>query len=738
MLLGSQPGSAQDLSRPGVANSSPTEQPPVMNGTGGPSNPGGVYATSNLSGMCAGDHATFTAGGGDGTYTWSPATGLSATTGAVVVASPGKGNPTYTVTSHNPTTGAVTTATLSLTVRENCCPTTYRSGLVEITGSLFTSATGSPFAGYPAGTRFHLAGASPVVLRDLAYAPPMGSVILMDGGQDLVLENGASLNLTGVSITAACHDMWGKLLVRGNAGGITAQPFTPPSLSSTLYNQISHSLGGVEFEEATGSQAPFYRFAATDFRHNEQSLKLSRAGVAGNASDQVSNCSFDSTPEYFKAPLAYAVGTSNYPHYSRYHMWFVGNVGQNFRNNRFLNAMFGIYSPNVPNTPVMSVYMSAFENLYLAGISVNASGTGGNITVGNGCVFTFPSSAADASIQNRAQVVDVRTSDVLDQLPETRGVFANNASLRLQAAYFTQPDGSVYPDFDFTQRDKQVGVKARRLQAMNGCSFTLLHTGVEFSEVWNGLTINSITDNVFSACRIGIAVSGGGINRSSSPDCLCPPSTVSLPLTCNTFDRLDDVRSGIAYGIALNPGNAVKFGPLTNSSSPPVLKNKFLDYGIGKSGFYAIVNGNCCTTQYTSYDNYINTNGVLPGHTRLGLLCSTIALSYSPSNNYISGQACGVGSPGLERVAVKSGSLGSISPNPVVEQVTIAYQLPLQTQTAELRIQRGNDGRLLERHSLRLEKAAHTLNTLGWPSGVYFVGLYANDLLVQTQRLLVQ
>ncbi len=51
--------------------------------------------------VCSGSSTTLTASGGDGTYTWSPATGLSATTGASVTASQvvaAPSNVTYTVT----------------------------------------------------------------------------------------------------------------------------------------------------------------------------------------------------------------------------------------------------------------------------------------------------------------------------------------------------------------------------------------------------------------------------------------------------------------------------------------------------------------------------------------------------------------------------------------------------------------------------------------------------------------
>ena len=63
--------------------------------------------------ICAGSSATLTAIGGSGTYTWSPATGLSATTGASVTATP-SATTTYTITSNS--AGCPATATITITV----------------------------------------------------------------------------------------------------------------------------------------------------------------------------------------------------------------------------------------------------------------------------------------------------------------------------------------------------------------------------------------------------------------------------------------------------------------------------------------------------------------------------------------------------------------------------------------------------------------------------------------------
>lgn len=74
----------------------------------------------NSATICAGNSATLTASGAS-EYNWSPATGLSATTGATVVASPSQ-TTTYTVTGTD-INGCVGQATSTVTV-EDCCPQT--------------------------------------------------------------------------------------------------------------------------------------------------------------------------------------------------------------------------------------------------------------------------------------------------------------------------------------------------------------------------------------------------------------------------------------------------------------------------------------------------------------------------------------------------------------------------------------------------------------------------------------
>ncbi|WP_347158886.1 gliding motility-associated C-terminal domain-containing protein [Pontibacter chitinilyticus] len=73
-----------------------------------------LTVNSPLPAICLGESTTLQASGAD-TYTWAPATGLSATTGATVTANPTK-TTTYTITGTNSATGCSSTTTFTVVV----------------------------------------------------------------------------------------------------------------------------------------------------------------------------------------------------------------------------------------------------------------------------------------------------------------------------------------------------------------------------------------------------------------------------------------------------------------------------------------------------------------------------------------------------------------------------------------------------------------------------------------------
>jgi len=109
---------------------------------------------SNPQPICAGNSVTLTAGGAD-TYEWSPATGLSATTGSSVDASPSS-TTTYTVT--GTTNGCTSTQTATVTVYTSLSLTISSPATICSGGSTTLTASGadtylwSPSAGLDATT----------------------------------------------------------------------------------------------------------------------------------------------------------------------------------------------------------------------------------------------------------------------------------------------------------------------------------------------------------------------------------------------------------------------------------------------------------------------------------------------------------------------------------------------------------------------------------------------------------
>ncbi|MEW6469010.1 MAG: PKD domain-containing protein [Bacteroidota bacterium] len=115
-----------------------------------------VSATPAAPSICSGGSVVITASGAS-TYTWSPATGLSASTGATVTANP-TATTTYTITGVS-TAGCNGTSTVTVTVNplptitaSPASPAYCQGGSVVITASGGTTYTWSPATGLSAST----------------------------------------------------------------------------------------------------------------------------------------------------------------------------------------------------------------------------------------------------------------------------------------------------------------------------------------------------------------------------------------------------------------------------------------------------------------------------------------------------------------------------------------------------------------------------------------------------------
>jgi PKD repeat protein len=118
-----------------------------------------ITASPSPASYCPGGNSILTASGGN-TYTWSPATNLSATTGAIVTASPTL-TTAYTVTGAN-SSGCSTTKTVTITVNQTPTITATPSPALYCPGgnSTLTASGGSTYTWSPATNLSSTTGAT--------------------------------------------------------------------------------------------------------------------------------------------------------------------------------------------------------------------------------------------------------------------------------------------------------------------------------------------------------------------------------------------------------------------------------------------------------------------------------------------------------------------------------------------------------------------------------------------------
>lgn len=149
-----------------------------------------VTATPSTISICPGNNANLTAAGAS-TYSWSPSTGLSASTGATVVASP-TSSQVYTVTGTN-TAGCTNTAMITVNVAANTVPTagftaSPLSGCPGVTVNLTNTTTDGLSYNWsmPGGSPSSSVQADPVVTYPNTGSFPITLVAFGCNGNDTV------------------------------------------------------------------------------------------------------------------------------------------------------------------------------------------------------------------------------------------------------------------------------------------------------------------------------------------------------------------------------------------------------------------------------------------------------------------------------------------------------------------------------------------------------------------------
>jgi hypothetical protein len=191
----------------------------------------------NSSSVCAGDSATLTATGNANSYSWSPATGLSNTTGSSVKAAPGN-TTVYTVTGTITTTGCQNTAQGTVSILPKPTITS-----ISANPSTCGSSTGSiTLNGLAASTTYTLAYSK----NGVAVAPAsrtsttVGSIVISNLTAG-VYEN-IIVTLNGCS--------------SNTLGPITLSDPNPPTLtipSSDVVVCGGNATGAINFSASTGA-----------------------------------------------------------------------------------------------------------------------------------------------------------------------------------------------------------------------------------------------------------------------------------------------------------------------------------------------------------------------------------------------------------------------------------------------------------------------------------------------------
>jgi hypothetical protein len=205
-----------------------------------------ISASSNVA-ICDGESTTLEGFGGD-TYTWSPATNLSATSGQSVTASP-TSTITYTVTGTD-ANGCENTATVEVTVNPTPTFTTVGSatcavdlltyGLtVSVSAGTVTSSAGTvtntsgnnwSITGVPAGTDIVLTVTSGTcdetssIIAPICTCPPVANAISL-GDEDFCA--GSTIPTLGVQAVSGIAFDWYSVASGGIALATNANTYTP-------------------------------------------------------------------------------------------------------------------------------------------------------------------------------------------------------------------------------------------------------------------------------------------------------------------------------------------------------------------------------------------------------------------------------------------------------------------------------------------------------------------------------
>ncbi len=697
--------------------------------------------------LCAGSSTVLQASGGDGiNYRWSPDIGLSARNGATVVVAPGQ-TQTYTVTSSNACGTA--SATVAVTVNENCCQANDGFGI-----ALQGTYNVSPFIGTP-GTRY--LGASDLVLLNSVFTLGVGQTLLMKPNTTITLSDGAELHLNGATITASCDEMWGGIVVADQAAGLFTNGV------GSIRSRIQHAVQGVDMQESSGPAR--FQLHNTDFLHNQMGLALHRRTGGATSQDFVRSCTFDSNPDFFKTPWQRRSPTDY--HYTRHQLYLAGNfLPATFTRNKLRHAIFGMVGSSVDGEASNIEFDEGeLTDYYLAGAYNFINPSYRSTWSFNGTLFRLPGGNALPDIQQIRDDLPLVSSD--GQREETYGIWTHNeaATRVLNCSFVAAPDAPAWQASNYDEfghnTPRQVGIHTYNLMTVEGSRFETLETGID---QWAyPFASSSLIGNTFENCRIGWDVLAPGnitSSNSSAPEPL-------LNATCNSFVRgtypdgratgIHVQRNEILYSASTGgyypqyPTVKLETPNLSTTGARVPLKNYFDNAGRGAGEFFAVNNEQGGTQiDYYTYDNYIApvqpfftgniaiNPGVIMGPGRnVNGLDETLTCEFILPYPNVGLQARSAAQPHHSVVTAKN-TLAQNWPNPCTGSTAFRYTIKPGNNKAELLVRRATDGREVGRQALNVKAVEAVVSVAGWPAGTYFATLVVNGVPGTTRRIVVE
>ena len=357
------------------------------------------------------------------------------------------------------------------------------------------------------------------------------------GYTQLVVRTGATLELTGATLTSSCDEMWGGVgLAEG--GSLLAQAAVLGKRSRNC--EISHARVGVLVDGCyRGGQ---YSLTSTNFLNNSYGFVTFANSVPGTSAQGISNCFFSSDPAQRLKPDNSSAAAPN-GRYTEVGMLLSGPLHQNLRysGNTFSGLSVGVeaggdgveLSSNIFQQCYTSAIQVKSNNPVLAGIGFRLN----QLTLSFNTIFV-PAGLAPGGQINPATA-------------------ATGIALLGQLA----PGGTLTLRNNRVQGDGEPGAPHRRLIGLDGYlnfTATQIWNLNRFSDLDEGVRLldasgrylagTVVQNNLFERCAKGIVLPGQNA------------ALLSPVIGCNTLVDVD-------HGIEIEPGARVgNFG----SSGAPV------------------------------------------------------------------------------------------------------------------------------------------------------------------------